>query len=138
MKRSRSAPRPTASAAAASSALTFNGPTPERRDDGNQPGGESLLDRRRARGKRRADEPELRHLHRVEADLVAEEGHRAWADRCADPVVDIGERLPDDRERVGARHAPSLDEAHLEAGALQLGRDLRARAVNDADVVPLR
>ena len=109
----------------------------ERCDNRNQSGGKRLLDRRRARGKRRADESELGHLHRVEADLVAEEGHRPRPDRGADPGVDGGERVPHDGERLGARHAPSLDEADLEAGALELGRDLRPSAVDDADVVPL-
>ena len=78
-----SAPRPTASAAAASSALTLSGcPSAargERRDDGDPAFGERLLDGA-GRGRHRvADEPERLDLRRREPDLVAEERHRLRA-----------------------------------------------------------
>ena len=46
-KRSLSAPSPTESAAAASSAFTFSGPDAERCDDGDESGRKGVLDRRR-------------------------------------------------------------------------------------------
>ena len=78
----RSAPSPTASAAAASSALTLSGPCGERRDDRDPARGERVEHGGRGDGLRVADEPELRHLPRAQADLVAHQAERARADRA--------------------------------------------------------
>src|SRR5262249_1657335 len=48
------------------------------------------------------------------------------------------ERLAHDLERRRARHPPAADERDLQPAALHLRRDLRAGAVDDADLVALR
>ena len=50
----------------------------------------------------------------------------------------VGERVADDFEHLGRRHAPPVDEGCLDPAPLHLGGDLRAGAVHDDDVVPLR
>ena len=82
--------------------------------------------------------PQLGEAYGFQADLVPEERHRERSDRRADARVDGREGAAHDRERRLARHAASVDEPDLEPGPLELGRDLRPGAMNDADLVPLR
>ena len=110
----------------------------EGRDDGHAALLERGDDLERPRRDRLADEPELGHLLRLEADLVAGERKRVRPDRRAHGGVDFGETLAHDLERLQRRDAASLDEANLETAALHLLRDLRAGAVHDAYGVPER
>ena len=131
----RSAPSPTASADAASSAFTFSGPVGEGRDDRNAPGRERIEDCLRPARDRRADVPELRHVRRFEADLVAGEPERARADRPAQLAVDREQRLTDDRERSFVGDAAAADEARAQPGGRHRRSDLRPAAVDDDRVV---
>ena len=56
---------------------------------------------------------------------------RRRADRRADVGVDGRERLADDLEHLGCRHAAAVDERRLDPATLHLGRDLRSCAVDD-------
>ena len=83
--------------------------------------------------------PELGHAHGVEADLVAEERHGAVGPIAAQTsALTAAKESRTTASAACARHAPSVDEPDLEPGALELGRDLRPGAVDDADLVPLR
>ena len=136
-KSSRSAPTPTAIAAAASSAFTFSGPGRERRDHRDPAGVEDAHEHRQVgerSGRRRGRAPAS--ASRAQADLVAEERHRALAERGP-------ERLVDGRERARARsrsppavvtRRPPTNSTGM-PGALHLGADLRAGAVDDAHLV---
>ena len=110
-------------------------PRRERRDDGQEARAEHELDGRRTRRERRADEAELRDPHSFETDLVAEERHGERPDSRADRLVDGGERArgrpraPRRSSRAGPRRTAPRDRP------LELGRDLRAGAVDDADLV---
>ena len=138
-KRMRSAPRPTASAAAASSALTFSGPCGERRDDGDPAGGERVDDRGRRGGRRVADEPE-----RLDLRAPAGRSRRRTASTAAAPIAAQTSALTaasDSRTTSSTsarRHAPPVDERRCDPAPLHLGGDLRAGAVHDDDVVPRR
>jgi hypothetical protein len=107
----------------------------ERRDHGDEAGGQRCLDRRRRARQGRADETELRHPDGLEADLVAVERHGARPDRGTDRLIHHRERAPDDPKSVGARYAASLDEADVQPRPRQLRRDLGACTVHDAHLV---
>ena len=98
----RFAPRPTASAVAASSALTLSGPRASGVTTGTLPRSSAATTSAGHDGTGSADEPELVHLLRLEADLVAGERKRVGADRGADVGVDRGEALAHDLERLRA------------------------------------
>ena len=122
--RIRSAPIPTASAAAASSAFTFSGPAASGATTGTRPRRERVHDRGGRGGQRLADEPELRDVRRLQADLVAGERHRERADRRAELGVDRRERLADDVERLGRRHAAPADESAPRARARSISAEI--------------
>ena len=126
---------PTASAEAASSALTFSGPSASGVDHRDEPGREHPQDLRRRGRQRPPDEPELGNVRRLQPDLVAGERDGVRPDRGAQLLVDGGEAVAHDVERLRRRHAPPADELHLEPAPLHLLRDLRAGAVHDADRV---
>ena len=135
--RMRSAPSPTASAAAASSAFTFSGPARERGDDRDAPGRERLDDRLRARAARR------RRRARAPAPASPRgRSRRRRAPTARGPIaahsarVDREQRLADDRKRRRRRDAAAADERDLEPAARHLRGDLRPGAVDDADRVP--
>ena len=137
--KSLSAPRPTASAAAASSAFTFRGRRREAPRPGRAaPGGQRVLDRRRRRGSGEPTCPSSATRTAARPISSSKSGTAGSADRSADLRVDGGQRVADDGERSCARHAPSVDETDFEPGTREFGRDLRPGPVDDADVVLLR
>ena len=87
---------------------------------------------------RLADEAELRDRLGAQADVVAEERHGARAERRPQLLVHRRERGAHDLDALGGRHAPAADELDRDAGALHLDADLRAGAVDDADLVVAR
>ena len=131
-KRILSAAIPTASAAAASSALTLRA-LGERGDDRHTPLASAASTARgpMAPGRLRGRAP---RPSRPQADLVAVQADRARPDRLADLRVDGRERLADDVEHVRGRHATAVHERRGRSSPLHLRRDLRARAVHDDDV----
>ena len=134
-KRSRSAPRPTASAAAASSAFTFSGPAASGATTGIFPSA-SASSTGADGGDRLADQAELRDRRRVEADLVAEQADGARTECRTEGAFASSERAPHDRQPGGRRDAPPADELDRTREALHLRGDLRPGAVDDADLVP--
>ena len=79
--------------------------------------------------------PELRHVRRFEADLVAGEADRTRADRLAQLAVDREQRLTDDRKRSFVGDAAAADEARAQPGGRHRSGDLRPAAVDDDRVV---
>ena len=129
------APSPSASAAEASSAFTFSGPTASGATTGTSPDISASRILRRAARQRVADLAERRHRHREQPVAVAEHRHRDVAERGAELGVDLGHRLADDLERLGeVRRRPPTNSTGI-AAPLHLLRDLRAGAVHDADLV---
>src|SRR5262249_54711319 len=106
-----------------------------RRDDGDSAGVDRLRDCREARRPRLADEPELRHGVSVEPYLVAEEGDGPPTDRGTQFGVHSRERATHDLETFRRRDAAAVDELDWYPLSRHLDRDLRAGAVDDADVV---
>ena len=133
----RSAPRPTASAAAASSAFTFSGPSAIGATTGTSPASSASRIAWGRLGTGRTDVAELRHRRRAQADLVADEADGPRADRGAQLAVHLEQRLADDRQRVGVGDAPAAHERRGQPGARHRRRDLRPGAVDDDDVVEL-
>ena len=101
---------PVAIAAAALSALTLSGPTAIGATTGIRPASSASVTAGSVGRARLADQAELGHRVGLEPDLVAEERHRALADRGAERVVHGGERPADDLEPGGGRHAAAADE----------------------------
>ena len=111
----------------------------QRRDDRDQPGGERVLDRRRAatgaarrRGRARAPASPRSPISSPKS------GTASGPSAAQISALTAASECADDRERGGARHAPPADEGDVEPEPLHLGRDLRARAVDDADLVLAR
>jgi hypothetical protein len=74
-------------------------------------------------------------VHRSQADRVAHQSDRSRPDRLAHLGVHGRERLAYDLQPFRSRYAAAGDEGHVEAAPLHLRRDLRAGAVDDADLV---
>ena len=134
-KRMRSAPSPTASAAAASSALTLSGPAASGATTGIRPaasasstaGGATGPGRRRAR----APAPARRAGRSRRPSAPSARG----ADRRAERGVHGGERLAHDLERRAASSRAGRRRSDREPAPLHLRGDLRPGAVHDADLV---
>ena len=122
------------SAAAASSALTFNGPRGERRDHRHPPGFEQphRPRARRAAAGRRGRAPAPRP---PQPELVAHQAVGAGADLRAEPVVLEPVRLAHERQRFRRRLPPAADEPRLDPGRLESGGDPRSGTVHDADTL---
>ena len=97
---------------------------PERADNG-----------RRATRRGIPDEAELGDPSCGQADLVAHEADRERADCGAEFRVHLGKRLADDNEPCRGRDAAAPDELDGQAAPGHLLGDLRAGAVDDADLV---
>ena len=100
-----------------------------------RPSSESLLDRSRTTRERLADETELGHARRDEADLVADEvkGRRA---ECGGQLGPDGDQRPaHDGEGRWICETTAGDEPGGDPRRSQLGRDLRTGAVDDDDLV---
>jgi hypothetical protein len=72
---------------------------------------------------------------RGKADSVAEEADRPRPELVGEGAVDGGEGRTHDGQARGSRHAPPAHELHGYPEALHLLGDLRACAVDDADLV---
>ena len=134
-KTMREAPRPTARAAAASSAFTFSGPAASGSTTGNTAGGERVENSGWGARQRIADEAEPGCTRGEQADLVAGERHGRPADRRAHACVHGSERLADDLEARHCRHAATRHEADGDSAPLHRRGDLRPCAVHDDHVV---
>ena len=132
----RSAPRPTASAAAASSAFTFSGPSAIGATTGTSPAASASRTACGRDGSGDTDVAELRNRRRAQADLVPGEADGPGADRGAQLSVDLEQRLAHDRDRGGVGHAPAADE-RASARRGHRGRDLLPAAVDDDGVLEL-
>ena len=99
------------------------------------PAANALLDGDRATPDRLADETELGHTRRHEADLVADEvkGRRA---ECGGQLGPDGDQRPaHDGEGRWIRETTACDEPGGDPCRSQLGGDLWAGAVDDDDLV---
>ena len=111
----------------------------ERRDDGDAACGQRILDCGRRGRDGVADEPERVDPVRTKTDLVAEQRHRVPSDRGADlrrsPRRATSRTTSSTSAVVTRRPSTNVGAIPL---PLHLGRDLRACAVHDHDVVPGR
>ena len=133
-KRIWSAPMPTASADAASSAFTFSGPSASGETTGTSPAASARSTRGGAVGSGCPTRPSSGTCVRLRA-----RSRRPRAATASGPIAaqtsafTRGEAVAHDLEPLRRRHAPAVDELHLEAAPLHLVGDLRAGAVHDAD-----
>ena len=126
---------PTASAEAASSALTFSGPSASGVTTGTSPAASTRRTSGGAVGSGRPTSPSSGT--RVAFSPISSPASATASGPIARAqlLVDGGEAVAHDVERLRRRHAPPADELHLEPAPLHLLRDLRAGAVHDADRV---
>ena len=100
--------------------------------------GERVLDGGRTTWEWLADETELRKRRRREPDLVTDEVEGRGAE-CGGQLGPDGDQRPaHDGEGRRIREATARNESRSEPDRLQLGRDLRAGAVDDDDLVARR
>ena len=124
----RSAPSPTASAAAASSAFTFSGPSASGATTGIEPGVERVerppraaRQRRRRRGRAPAPASRCRPISSPARPTAR------GAERGAQLAVDLEQRLAHDLERRRVGHAAAADERDGEAALAPSRRRSAAR-----------
>ena len=107
-KWTRSAPIPTASIAAASSALTFSGPRASGATTGRRPAESASRTAGGVLGCGVPDQPQLGYLLGFETDLVAHQADGALADGLDEMAVDLLECLANHQQRLRGRHAPAV------------------------------
>jgi len=110
--------------------------TRQRSDDRHKPSFQRPDHGIRHDRQRVADEPELSHQFRTQADLVAEKADRIGPDGSAHLSVDDEERLANDLEHGRRRDAAAVHKLQGDPAPLELSGDLGTRTVHDDHLVP--